>query len=515
MKSRLFVATCLLLAALPLAGLAAGPEVDAPLATAAMNRDMALVRSLLAKKADVNATGSDGTTALEWLVRIDEVEVAKLLLAAGADPKKANRLGLTPIALASANGNPAMISLLLDAGVDANTMDANSEPVSWAAIRSGNVEALRVLIERGAKVEFKDNVQQTSLMLAVRENQPDMVRLLISKGADVNAVTRVGNTPNFVRPNSVAGFGFGLGIIRGGLPADRGSRYLTPGGLTPLLYAARDGRTEVARILVSNGADIEKRDPNDITPLHMAISNNQIEVAKFLIERGAQVNVIDWHGRSPIWQAVEVRNMDLDNATYKNGVDREPVLELIKLLLDKGADPNVRTAEAPPIRRFILPTTGTLEWVDFVGMTPFLFAARAGDVAVMKLLLEKGANPKIPTFAGTTPLMAAAGMNWTVAQTYDEGTEQLLEAVKLCFELGMSVNDTNSMGLTALHAAANRPGNDPIIQWLVDHGAKLDVKDNEGRTPLTWAEGVFLATHAAVPKPSAIELIKKLMAEKK
>jgi ankyrin repeat protein len=111
--------------------------------------------------------------------------------------------------------------------------------------------------------------------------------------------------------------------------------------------------------------------------------------------------------------------------------------------------------------------------------------------------------------------MAAAGMNWTVAQTYDEGTEQLLEAVKLCHELGMSVNDVNSMGLTAMHAAANRPGSDPIIQWLADHGAKLDVKDNEGRTPLTWAEGVFLATHAPVPKPSAIELIKKLMAERK
>ena len=372
-----------------------------------------------------------------------------------------------------------------------------------------------MLLEGGAKVEFKDAAQQTSLMLAVRENQPDMVRLLVSKGADVNATTRVGATPNWVLPNSVAGFGFGKGIIRGGLPADRGSRYLIPGGMTPLLYAARDGRLEVARILVSNGANIEKRDPNDITPLHMAISNNQIDTAKFLIERGAQINTIDWYGRSPIWQAVEVRNMDVDNSTFKNGVDREPVLELIKILLDKGADPNVRTAESPPIRRFILPTTGTLEWVDFVGMTPFLFAARAGDVTVMKMLLEHGANPKIGTFNGTSPLMAAAGMNWTFAQTYDEGTDQLLEAVKLCFELGLSVNDVNSMGLTALHAAANRPGSDPIIQWLVEHGAKMDVKDNEGRTPMTWAEGVFLATHPGVPKPSAMTLLKKLADEKK
>jgi len=514
MNSRWLLAA-LLMVALPAASFAAEGETESPLATAAMNRDMAAVRALLAKKADVNAAGSDGTTALEWVVRIDDIETAKLLITAGADVKKANRLGVTPIGLATANGNAAMISLLLGAGVDADTMDPNNEPASWAAIRSGNVEALRVLLDKGAKVEFKDAAQQTSLMLAVRENQPDMVRLLISKGADVNAVTRIGATPNWVRPNSVAGFGFGKGIIRGGLPADRGSRYLTPGGLSPLHFASRDGRLEVARILVSNGANIEKRDPNDITPLLMAISNNQVETAKFLIDRGAQVNVVDWYGRSPLWQAVEVRNMDVDNSTFKNGVDREPVLELIKILLDKGADPNARTAESPPIRRFILPTTGTLEWVDFVGMTPFIFAARAGDVTVMKMLLAHGANPKIPTFEGTTALMAAAGMNWTFAQTYDEGTEQLLEAVKLTHELGLSVNDVNSMGLTALHAAANRPGSDPIIQWLVDHGAKMDVKDKEGRTPMTWAEGVFLATHPGVPKPSAMALLKKLMDEKK
>jgi len=347
-------------------------------------------------------------------------------------------------------------------------------------------------------------------MLAIREDHPDIVRLLISRSADVNAVTRVGATPNWVLPNSVPGFGHGIGIVRGGLP-DRGSRYLIPGGMTPLLYAARDGRTESARLLVQNGAKLETADPNGITPLLMAITNNQVETARFLIDRGAQINIVDWYGRSPLWSAVEVRNMDVDNATFVNGVDREPVLELIKVLLDKGADPNVRTAETPPIRRFILPITGSLEWVDFVGMTPFLYAARSGDVTVMKMLLEKGANPKIPTFGGTTALMAAAGMNWTFAQTYDEGTDRLLEATKLCYDLGMSVNDANSMGLTALHAAANRPGSDPIIKWLVEKGAKLDVKDNEGRTPLAWAEGVFLATHPGVPKPSAIELIKGYM----
>src|SRR5262245_54675078 len=511
MTVRWVLAATLLIAALPVSGIAAGAEPDATLAEAAMHRDISAVRSLVAKKVDVNATGPDGTTALQWMIRIDDIETSKLLLAAGADPKKANRLGVTPIALAAANGNTDMLRLLLDHGVDPNTIDPNGEPASWAAIRSGNVDAVKILLDRGATVDFKDSVKQSSLMLAVREDESDIVRLLISKGAEVNAVTRVGATPGWVLPNSVPGFGHGIGIVRGGLPA-RGSRYLIPGGMTPLLYAARDGRIEAARLLIQNGADLEVQDPNGITPLLMSITNNQIETARFFIERGARINVVDWYGRSPLWSAVEVRNMDVDNATFVNGVNREPVLELIKILLDKGADPNVRTAETPPIRRFILPITGSLEWVDFVGMTPFLYAARSGDVTVMKLLLDHGANPKIPTFGGTTALMAAAGMNWTFAQTSDEGTDRLLEAVKFCYDLGMSVNDANSMGLTALHAAANRPGSDPIIKWLVEKGAKLDVKDNEGRTPLTWAEGVFLATHPGVPKPSAIELIKGYMA---
>ena len=169
---------------------------------------------------------------------------------------KANRLGVTPIALAAANGNTEMIRLLLDEGVDANTIDPNNEPISWSAIRSGNVEAVKVLLDRGATVDFKDSVRQSSLMLAVREDRPDIVRLLISRGADVNAVTRVGATPGWVLPNSVPGFGHGIGIVRGGLP-DRGSRYLIPGGMTPLLYAARDGRIESARMLVQNGADLK------------------------------------------------------------------------------------------------------------------------------------------------------------------------------------------------------------------------------------------------------------------
>ncbi|PYS26036.1 MAG: hypothetical protein DMG11_21435 [Acidobacteria bacterium] len=244
----------------------------------------------------------------------------------------------------------------------------------------------------------------------------------------------------------------------------------------------------------------------------MAITNNQIETARFLLDHGADINAMDWYGRTPLWAAVEVRNMDVDNGLFENGVDREPLLELIKVLLERGANPNARTKESIPIRRFMLRTTGTLEWVDFTGQTPFLRAAWAGDLTVMRLLLKYGADPKIATFGGTTALMAAAGVNWVVDQTYDEGPKALLEAVKLCYELGLSVNDVNSMGITAVMGAANR-GSDDILEWLVEKGARLDVKDKEGRTPLNWAEGVFLATHPAKPKPSSMALIQKLMAK--
>jgi ankyrin repeat protein len=486
-------------------------ETDARLPEAAMKRDTAAVRALLDQKVDVNSTAKDGTSALHWVVRVDDLETAKLLIRAGADVKLADGYGVTPLYLACANGNAAMIRLLIDAGADPNSSDPAGETALMTAIRAGSLEAARVLLDRKALVDAKDPAfQQTALMVAVRENRPEIVQLLIERGADVNAETRQGETPGWILPNSVPGFGHGVGIVRGGLPA-RGSRYFIPGALTPLLYAARDGRTDIARLLLAAKADIKKTDPNDIPPLIMAISNNHMDTARFLIESGAEINVSDWYGRTPLWTAVEVRNMDFDNGTFKNDVDRKPVLDMIQLLLERGADPNPRTKESIPIRRFMLRTTGTLEWVDFTGQTPFLRAALAGDLTVMRLLLKHGADPKIATFAGTTPLMAAAGVNWVVDQTYDEGKDALLEAVKLCYELGLSVNDVNSMGVTALMGAANR-GSDEIIQFLVDKGARLDPKDKEGRSAVTWAEGVFLATHPAKPKPSSIELLKKLTA---
>jgi ankyrin len=507
----LVVAFCLatLLPAFGPRAMAAG---DARLAEAAMKGDMPAVRTLLGQKVDVNAPGKDGTPALHWAVRSDDLATAGLLLTAGADAKLANRYGVTPLFLACSSGNTAMIKLLLDAGADPNAADPTGETPLMTAAGIGTLDAVKLLLDRGATLNAKDpTFEQTALMVATREDHPDVVQLLVSRGAQVNARTRTGQTPAWLLPNSVPGFGHGIGIVRGGLP-DRGLRPFVPGGLSPLLYAARDGRLDIVQTLVAAKADVNQVDANGITALIDAISNNHVEVARYLVDHGADINATDWYGRTPLWSAVETRNQDFDATTQENSINRAPFVDLIKLLIERGANVNARTKEVPPFKRHFLKGTGSLAWVDITGQTPFLTAALSGDVTVMRLLLDHGADPKIPTVQGTTALMAAAGIDWVFYQTYDEGPKALLEAVQLCYELGLDVNAVNSMGLTALHGAANR-GSDDIIKFLVEKGAKLDVKDKEGRTPMTWAEGVFLATHPAKPKPSSIALLKELGAK--
>jgi len=455
----------------------------------------------------------DDLTPLHRAVRADDFAKAEQLVHAGADAKAADRYGITPLNLACVNGNARMIRLLLDAGADPNSADSAGETALMTAARTGMPEALKLLLDRGANVNaVEPEFQQTALMLAVRENHPAAVKVLLGHKAELNARTKTGATPAFRPPCKGTGCGSeGVGINRGGLP-DRGIRAATPGGLTSLLYAARDGRPEEARLLVAAGADVNLADPNGISPLLMAILNNHVDVARFLLDYGANIHAADFWGRTPLWAAVELRNLDLDHGV-DSGIDRGPVLDFIRLLLDRGADVNARTKEVPPSRRFLY-SLGDVSWVDMTGQTPFLRAALSGDVSLMHLLLERGADPNIATFGGTTALIAAAGVNWTVAQTYTVSKEALLEAVRLCLEKGANVNATNSMGLTAVMGAANR-GSDDIIQFLVEKGAKLDVKDNVGRTPITWAEGVFLASVGAERKPSTVALLQKLMGSAK
>jgi ankyrin repeat protein len=481
------------------------------LADAAMRGDLGAVRALLAERADPNAYGPFGTPPLHWRVRVDDVDTARRLLKAGADPDGATERGITPLGLAVDNGNPAMVNLLLDAGADANRRAPSGETPLMVAAQTGELPVVLALLKHGAVVDARDvDYGQTALMFAARAGHARTVTALLKAGADPNAATKVGATPAFIAPNSVPGFGFGVGILRGGVPADRGRREPTPGGMTPLHYAARHDHEEVARVLIDAGAKLDAKEANGIWPLLMAISNDNVAVAHLLLERGSSVNGQDWYGRSPLWEAVNVRNLYVHNATFRNGIDRAPLLGLIEALLAAGADVNARTRETPPFRHHLLEITGSLEWVDFTGQTPFLTAALAGDVGVMKLLLKHGADPRIDTFGGTSALMAAAGVNWVLAQTWTEGEDRLLEAVKLCHELGMDVNQKNSMGITALHGAANR-GSDAIIRFLVEQGADLSARDNEHRSALDWAKGVFLATHPAEPKPSSIALITELL----
>jgi ankyrin repeat protein len=424
-----------------------------------------------------------------------------------------DRYGITPLYLAAVNGNAAIIKKLLDAGANPNATDLTGETILMTAARTGKPDAIKLLIDRGADVNALDpEFQQNALMLAVRENHPEAVKVLIERGSELGLRTRVGPTPAVRLPCKGTGCGSeGVGINRGGVP-DRGQRGAINGGMTALLYAARDGRLEETRLLLSGGANVKFADPNEIQPLLMSILNGHLDVARFLLDHGADVNASDYYGRTPLWAAVDLRNMDLDHGIDK-GVDREPVFDFIKLLIDRGANVNARTKEYHPGRRWLY-SLGDVSWVDMTGQTPFLRAALSGDTKLMRLLLDRGADPNITTLAGTTALMAAAGVNWTVAQTFTWSKEAQLEAVKICLERGADINATNSMGITPVMGAANR-GSDDIIQFLFEKGARLDVKDASGRTPVAWAEGVFLASVGAERKPSSVTLLQKLMGASK
>ena len=458
---------------------------------------------------DVNARDAEGSTALLRAVWADDLGAVNALLRKGADVSIANAVGVTPAYVAAENGNAAILRALLDAGAAVAAADTTGDTLLMAAVRAGNPEAVDLLLDRGANVNAAEpQYGHTALMWAARRNDAAMIKRLLAKGARLDATTRVGEKPA-VRPPGAGGGSHGVGIVRSGVPP-QGEQQPIPGGMTPLLFAARDGLLDAAMLLVEAGADVDAADPNGITPLVMALTNGQLAVAKFLVEHGADARRADWWGRTPLWAAVDIRNLAVRSGTPadENGVDRDAAMTIITMLLDRGVDVNARVKEFPPARRYLLPL-GSLEWVDFTGQTAFIRAAQAADVPVMKLLLAKGADPKITTFNGTNALMAAAGVNWVIGETFSESPAAWLQAVQFCLDLGFDVNAANSMGLQAVHGAANR-GSDDIIELLARHGAQLDRPDKEGRTPYVWAQGVFLATNSPVAKPSTMALIQRL-----
>jgi ankyrin repeat protein len=490
--SAVILATCL--------ATCAAADRDTRLAEAAQSGDMAAVRALLGagKNADVNAPLGDGTTALHWVARADDLSTADLLIKAGADPKIANRHGVAPLELACVNGSAAMIAKLLDAGADANAANHSGQTALMIAARTGNPEAVKVLLDRGASVDSRDALaQQTALMFAVTEDHAEVVQLLLKHHADVNARTSIVETP----PPTV-------GNLQGVGRAQNRAAPVPQGGMTPLLYAARDGRLEIARMLMAADASVNQAEANGSSPLLLAIINGHADVAKSLLDKNADPNATDGFGRAPLWSAVDVRNLDVADASGVNGIVREPFLPLIQALVERGANVNARTAKEPPSRRWMMPF-GARQWVNPAGQTPFVRAALAGDVAVMRLLLEHGADPNIATFEGTTALMAASGVGWVSRQTYTESPESLVEAAKICIERHADVNAADSLGFTAMHGAANR-GSDGIVQLLAANGAKLDIKDKKGRTPVEFAEGTVYVSGPPEKRPSTLALLQKL-----
>jgi ankyrin repeat protein len=501
-KLRLGLSVGLFLCSLNYASAAGG---DARLADAVMRSDRESVRSLLQQKIDVNAAQPDGMTALHWAVRSNDLETAQLLIKSGAKINATTRYGVTALYLACLNGNAGLIDALLRAGADANSANAGGETALMTAARTGKSDAVKVLLDHGADVNAKEGVRgQTALMWAVLENHPDVVKLLLARGADVNAQTTVvipdGTTG---APQTTSGDigAHGPGIYRArAVPSPSGA-------MTALMFAARDGNLEMTRTLLEAKADIEKPAANGTHPLVTAITNNHIELAMFLLDRGADPNAADnFYKRTPLFAAVEMRNPDFTRDTAPPLPDKRDPMDLIKALLVKGANPNARV-NTTPFRGFYQVSAN---WANFDGQTAFIRAALNGDITLMQLLLEHGADPNIATNEGATALMAAAGINWVVAQTFSRSDKEYLEAAKLCLEKGANVNAVNSQGFAAMHGATNR-GFDAMVKLLAEHGAKLDVKDKQGRTPMTFAEGVFLAVQPPVRKPTTIALLQELM----
>ena len=482
--------------AIMLAALA--PAADAKLALAVKAGDKVAVQTLLKQRVDVNVPEVDGTTALHWAVRNDDMDLVDRLIRAGANVKAANRYGITPLYLAAVNANAAIIEKLLKAGANANGVVNEGETALMTAARSGNVDAVKVLLAHGADVNARESWHgETALMWAVSEKHAAVARELIAKGADVNARSTINK---WERQNS----------------AEPREKWLPLGGLSTLGFAAREGCVECIPVLVEGGADINAGDEDGITPLISAIINGHYDVAGLLIEKGANPNSADRTGRTPLYSAVDSHTMPASNRPSPKEIDNELTsLDVVKRLLAKGANVNAQLKQQVPYRAKLdrgqdtMLTTGT---------TPFLRASKAGDLAAMKLLIERGADVKLTTRNGVNPLMAAAG----IGTKEEDGTGRrktqadAIEAIKLCLEAGIDINAVDSRGQSALHGAAFW-GLDDVVQFLADRGARLDVKDKQGKTPLDaamgLAGGVGFDGSSSVPRPSTTTLLQKLLAK--
>jgi ankyrin repeat protein len=466
---------------------AAGRE--APLVDAAKAGDTAAVRSLLREGQRVNISSVDGTTPLHWAAYHENVAIIDLLVRAGADVKAANRYGATPLSLAAATGNAGVIERLLKAGADPNGASPGGETALMTVARTGSVDAAKVLLAHKADVNAREATRgQTALMWAAGEGHADVIKILLEAGADLRATSRAPA---------------GAAMSTGGSTYRRSVARIDV--FTPFLIAVRAGRIDAARALLDAGANVNETTPDGTSALVLAIHNAQYDTASFLLDRGADPNLAG-QGWTALHQLLRTRSLNIGFFPHPEPTGTTSGLQLARKLIERGADVNARVTK--PI------TDGYRNFWTQNDATPLLMAAKGADAEMMRLLAAHGANPALTNKIGTTPLMAAAGVEM-FNPNEDSGTvEEALEAVKVALELGGDVNQANKAGDTALHGAAWRAAND-VIQLLVDRGARLDAKNTSGLTPLQIANGEEEGRVANINiRPWAVDLLVKLMRER-
>jgi ankyrin repeat protein len=473
------------------AGLAApaAVAVRATLADAAEKRDKTAVRVLLKSGADVNAAQADGTTALHWATYHDDAEMAASLVKAGANVKAVNRYGMSPLAEACMNGHAAVVKLLLEAGADANAAMKGGETVLMLAARSGNLGAVNALLARGANLNARERLGQTALMWAAAEGHTVVVRTLIESGADLNATL--------------------------------------DSGFTAFFFAVREGRLETARALLAVGIDVNKpmRRPQGAsrrgrggpgareqttTPLALAVQNGHFELAIALVDAGADPNDVRT-GYTPLHMVAGVRKPDSNDTNDGSpalGRGRLLSLDFVREIVKRGANVNFRLPNGSP---GLGSTSSRIATEGAAGATPFLFAADRADLPLMRVLKELGADPFLPNFNNTTPLMAAAGVGTTSPDEEAGDESEALEAVRMLLDLGADINTVDNNGDTAMHGAAYNAY--PLVaKLLAERGANPQIWKNPnkaGGTPLFIAEGY--ADRTLQPDAPTIEAITKLM----